>query len=39
VNIRAYTDSDLAALRSMHAAQGFGYELPIRPIRYFWCAQ
>ena len=26
--VRAYTDADFAALRSMHAAQGFGYELP-----------
>jgi hypothetical protein len=28
VIVRAYTDSDLTALRSMHAAQGFGYPLP-----------
>jgi hypothetical protein len=26
--VRPYTDADLAALRAMHAAQGFGYELP-----------
>jgi hypothetical protein len=26
--VRAYTDADLDALRAMHAAQGFGYELP-----------
>ena len=28
MNIRAYNDGDLDALRSMHAAQGFGYALP-----------
>lgn len=26
--VRPYTDADLAALRAMHAAQGFGYPLP-----------
>lgn len=26
--VREYTDADHAALRAMHAAQGFGYELP-----------
>jgi len=26
--VRAYTDADLDALRAMHAAQGFSYELP-----------
>jgi hypothetical protein len=26
--VRAYTDADLDALRAMHAAQGFNYELP-----------
>jgi len=26
--VRAYTDADLVALRAMHAAQGFSYELP-----------
>ena len=26
--VRAYTDADLDALRAMHAAQGFAYELP-----------
>jgi hypothetical protein len=26
--IRPYTDADLDALRAMHAAQGFSYELP-----------
>jgi hypothetical protein len=26
--VRAYTDADLDALRAMHAAQGFTYELP-----------
>jgi hypothetical protein len=26
--VRSYTDDDLEALRSMHAAQGFGYPLP-----------
>jgi hypothetical protein len=28
VRIREYEMSDLAALRRMHAAQGFGYPLP-----------
>jgi hypothetical protein len=26
--VRPYTDTDFAALRAMHAAQGFGYPLP-----------
>jgi len=26
--VRAYTDADLDALRAMHAAQGFDYQLP-----------
>ena len=26
--VRPYTDADFAALRAMHAAQGFGYPLP-----------
>jgi hypothetical protein len=26
--VRSYTDADFAALRAMHAAQGFGYTLP-----------
>jgi hypothetical protein len=26
--VRSYTDADFDALRAMHAAQGFGYELP-----------
>jgi len=26
--VRAYTDADFDALRAMHAAQGFAYELP-----------
>jgi hypothetical protein len=26
--VREYTDADLEALRTMHAAQGFAYELP-----------
>ena len=26
--VRAYTDADLDALRAMHVAQGFAYELP-----------
>jgi hypothetical protein len=26
--VRPYTDADLAAVRAMHAAQGFDYELP-----------
>ncbi len=28
MNVRAYTDADLDALRAMHAAQGFAYALP-----------
>ena len=28
MNIRAYTDADHSALRTMHAAQAFGYALP-----------
>ena len=28
MNVRAYTDADLDALRAMHAAQGFAYAFP-----------
>ena len=28
MQVRAYTDADLEALRAMHAAQGFGYAFP-----------